>query len=145
MGLIKELTTAKGIPLRYHRLEKCSINALGKVEMEVYSYVDYSFRQKEKDSIANNNRYNELMALIQTENEKDESERDTQAVVEWSEEINAMETQWVDMADESNQFVAEKKVYIYENADIEGNYNYHSAYDMLKTLDDFIGAENHID
>lgn len=145
MGLIKDITDKKGIRTSYHRLEHVSIRANGHVEMTVYSYADYSFRMFEKESADNNARYNELMSLIQAENDKPEEERNTEQVIEWSEEINSMTTQWIDLTDESNQTVIAKNTFTFDDVDITKSVSYIDAYNMLKGLEEFDGATDHID
>lgn len=145
MGLVKQITTNKGILCNYHRIEHVSINASGHVEMTVFSYADYSFRQYEKDLATNNARFDELMKLINDENSKPEEERNTEQVVEWSEEINAMPTQWADPDDEKNKMVIQENIFSFDNVDVTKSVSYIDAYDMLKSLEAFRDAADHID
>ena len=142
MALRKERVNKKGIQTSYHRLSKVIVEASGHVEMTVLSYASELYRVKEKRLKDNNKRYEELMQFIQDENSKAEEDRDTEAVIKWSNAINEMEFQWRDETDEANQTFIEINVYTFDNVDLRKTYNYSDAYDMLKTLEDFADAED---
>ena len=147
MGLLINITNDKGITLNYHRIERVTINSLGQAKMLVFSYVDYDKRDIEKKAVEKDRHKNEIYRklselesnLLIEDDEKRDSKKQSQ-IEEYQKQLEEIE----DIPLTIDTHVSDKWYY-FEGVDIESNYNYHSAYDMLKTLDDFIGAENHID
>lgn len=91
MALQKEIIFTNGVNIKYHRIDDISLDNKNKVvNITVVSYTDKTYRDKEIENTNNNDRYEELLNLIMTENTKPETDRNVEQVKIWSDEANSL-------------------------------------------------------
>ncbi len=91
MALKKELKFDNGVIINYHRIDDVVLDNKNKTtQIAVVSYTDESYRLKEVENKAKKDRYDELILLILKENEKSAEERNTEQIIEWSNEANSL-------------------------------------------------------
>lgn len=91
MGLIKKITFNNGIEVNYHRIGDIQLdNKNKKTRVSMVSYVKEEYRIKEKENLAKQIQYEELVSSIISENEKPYDDRDVEQVVAWSDEANEL-------------------------------------------------------
>lgn len=136
MALKKDLVFDNGVKINYHMIDDIQVDNKNKtVKLKVVSYTDETYRIKEVENETNKNRYNDLLTLITTENEKEESDRDVPQVIIWSDEANKL----VPTFREDLQLkvitsdIELKEVY---------DFNLSNLYTLLKQESLFIGAED---
>ncbi len=104
MALKKDILFRNGVLIKYHKVNKVSFDN-GIVSVDILSYSDDSFRKIEKENDANKKKYEELVNKIFEENQKplqnsinvdgeetinDDDFRNTENVILWSNEANAL-------------------------------------------------------
>lgn len=136
MALKKEVTFNNGVKLEYHRIGDVQLNnKTKKTEVSVISYVSEEFRNQEKDNLEKLTRHEELLDLIIKENEKEETERDTEQIISWSDEANELVGTYIEDLDLS----VLKMDFSFENiTDISMS----NLYNLIKQDDFFLGSED---
>lgn len=136
MALKKEVTFNNGVKLEYHRIGDVQLNnKTKKTEVSVISYVSEEFRNQEKDNLEKLTRHEELLDLIIKENEKEETERDTEQIISWSDEANELAGTYIEDLDLS----VLKMDFSFENiTDISMS----NLYNLIKQDDFFLGSED---
>ena len=136
MALKKEVTFNNGVKLEYHRIGDVQLdNKSKKTKVSVISYVDEDYRNEEKENLEKSTRHEELMNLILAENEKEQEERDTEQVVTWSEEANALVGTYTEHLDLS---VLKIDLSFEDITDISMS----NLYNLIKQDDFFLGSED---
>lgn len=91
MGLIKKIIFKNGVEVEYHRIGDIQLdNKSKKTKVSVISYTNERFRLEEKENLAKQIQYEELVSSIISENEKPYDDRDVEQVVAWSDEANEL-------------------------------------------------------
>ena len=121
MALLKEITNNKGITTNYHKIVE--IRNIEQITIVVRSYVSEEFREREIEANQKINRYNYLI-----ENQSEETE----------DELLELSLKQPQYAQDLNLGISEE---IYVVGALE-DYAFEEAYDYLKTLDVFSGAED---
>lgn len=121
MALLKEMISPNGIITNYHKI--INITNDNQVIVTVKSYTDESYRQKELDSLT---RLEEISSLWANSSEMSESE-----IQELYKEQDAL-------SNNQDLSVKEKMFMI----DSMRDYTFEEAYDYLKTLPEFEGAQD---
>ena len=89
MGLLKEITFNNGVNIKYHKIDKITMDK-GQTKVSVACYTDETFRNKEKQNNINKLKYEQLINNIFQENQKEEIERNTESIILWSDEANTL-------------------------------------------------------
>lgn len=136
MGLKKEITFENGVNIEYHYINDIQVDNKNKTcKLKIDSYTDETYRQKEKDNRANQEKHEELVQLIFAENNKSEQERDVEQVVLWSEEANNL------IGSFKEDLVLKVVTKDIELKDVT-DYNLSNLYEMLKQEELFTNAED---
>ena len=128
MGLLLNITDDKGVTLCYHRIERVIINSEGKARFRVLSYTSEKQRDEEKTLIASAKEREEKIRKIE------ETKGDNEELIEELEQIESpvqLKETWV-----------KDSWYGFEDVDVDKGLNYKTAYEMLKTLEDFKDAKD---
>lgn len=136
MALKKEIIFENGVNIKYHKIDDVNLdNKEKKIKIKIVSYTDETYRNLEIENKNKQYRYEELMELILSENEKNEEERDVEQVKEWSDEANELVGKF---KNELNLSVVSTEVEFKDIFDISLN----NLYKLLKELDLFKDSED---
>ena len=121
MALLKEITDNKGIVTNYHKIVE--IRNIEQITIVVRSYVSEEFRNREVEANQKINRYNYLI-----ENQSEETE----------DELLELSLKQPQYAQDLNLGISEEIYVVGELKD----YSFENAYDYLKSLPQFKGAQD---
>ena len=137
MALKKEIKFKNGVTMNYHRLDNIKVDNKNKsINCDVISYCDESYRNQEIDNKTSKERHEELFQLIQEENKKEESERNTEKVIKWSDEMAEL----FDKFDFENIDLSVAKT-SYKFNEVT-DFSMGNLYDLLKKEEMFIDSED---
>ena len=121
MALLKEITYPNGITTKYHKITNVSND--NRVVITVKSYLDESHREKEISSL---NRLSELTVLL------------SDSEIRTDKEIQELYSEQNEMFGSQDLSIKEQTFVLDELRD----YTFEEAYDYLKTLPEFEGAQD---